>query len=53
MAAKKNNQMPIAETLATELIDTVFFKRSDILRKKADLYDTVVKNRAYTHYRWI
>lgn len=43
--------MPVAENLATELLDTVFLKRSEVLRKKAELYETVVKNRAYTHYR--
>jgi ribosomal protein S7 len=49
--AKKNKQLPVAESLANEIISTVFFKRSETLKKKSELYDTVVKNRAYGHYR--
>lgn len=53
LIARNNRQNPVAETLAQELIDTVFFKRSEALKRKNELYETVVKNRAYTHYRWI
>lgn len=51
--ARKNSQLPVAETLANEILNTVFFKRSEALKRKNELYDLILRNRAYTHYRWI
>lgn len=51
LTSKKNKRIPVAHSLADELITTVFHKRSDSLKRKVDLYHEVVKNRAYAHFR--
>lgn len=50
---KGNTRKVAAETLAEELISTYFLKRSESLRQKEQLYQTVIKNRAFNHYRWV
>jgi hypothetical protein len=42
-----------AENLAEELLNTYFLRRSESLRQKEQLYQTVIKNRAFNHYRWV
>lgn len=50
-AAKKNKRMPFGEALGQEIINIVFLKKSEVLRKKNELYESVIANRAYTHFR--
>lgn len=50
---KGNSKAIAAETLAEELLNTYFLKRSESLRQKEQLYQTVIKNRAFNHYRWV
>lgn len=53
VAVRKNNKSPIDIILSDELINTVYTKRSEWLRRKEDIYETVIRNRAYMHYRWV
>lgn len=50
---KGNTKTVAAENLAEEFINTYFLKRSESLRQKEQLYQTVIKNRAFNHYRWV
>lgn len=50
-AVKKNKRMPFGEALAHEIINILFFKKSEVLRKKNEVYASVIANRAYTHFR--
>jgi hypothetical protein len=49
--AKKNKEVPTAESLANEILGVVFDQQCETIRKKEQLYDAVVRNRAYSHYR--
>lgn len=41
----------MATALSDEILQTVFFQRSEALKKKEAVYDSVILNRAYSHYR--
>ncbi len=51
--ARKNIGVPLSSSLADEVISTVASSHSEALKKKDVLYESVIRNRAYYHYRWI
>jgi small subunit ribosomal protein S7 len=50
---KANPRNRAAEVLCDEFVSTYFLKKSEALRQKEQLYQTVIKNRAFNHYRWV
>ena len=52
-AVQSHPRKEAARTLADEFINTYYLKRSESLRQKEKLYQTVIKNRAFNHFRWV
>jgi small subunit ribosomal protein S7 len=52
-ATKNRERAPIHTTLTEEFINAYFFRKSEAFRKKEQLAQLVIKNRAFDHYRWI
>jgi len=50
-AVKENRRINASQVLTEEFVGAYFFKESEALRKKEQLYQTVIKNRAFNHYR--